>query len=85
MGKESHDKLRRVQDLLRREIPSGDAGKIFERALDLLLERVEKARLGVPSKAAVTPPKAATSRSIRPSWTGALRDGLAAAETAPCR
>jgi hypothetical protein len=66
MGKESHDKLRRVQDLLRREIPSGDAGKIFERALDLLLERVEKARLGVPSKAAVTPPKAATSRSIRP-------------------
>jgi hypothetical protein len=66
MGKESHDKLRRVQDLLRREIPSGDAGLIFERALDLLLEKVEKAKLGVPSKAAVTPPKAAPSRSIRP-------------------
>jgi hypothetical protein len=48
MGQESHDKLRRVQDLLRREIPSGDAGKIFERALDLLLEKVEKAKLGVP-------------------------------------
>ena len=65
MGKESHDKLRRLQDLLRREIPRGDAGLIFERALDLLLEKVEKAKLGVPSKAAATP-KAAPSRSIRP-------------------
>jgi len=65
MGKESHEKLRRVQDLLRREIPSGDAGKIFERALDLLLEKVEKAKLGVPSKAAATP-KSAPPRSIRP-------------------
>jgi hypothetical protein len=73
MGKESHDKLRRVQDHLRREIPSGDAGLIFERALDLLLEKVEKAKLGVPAKAAaphgkaaVTPPPDAPSRSIRP-------------------
>ena len=64
MGQESHEKLRRVQDLLRREIPSGDAGKIFERALDLLLEKVEKAKLGVPSKAAATP-KSAPPRSIR--------------------
>ena len=61
MGKASHDKLRRLQDLLRREIPRGDAGLIFERALDLLLEKVEKGKLGVPSKAA--PPKAAPSRS----------------------
>ena len=73
MGKKSHEKLRRVQDLLRREIPSGDAGLIFERALDLLLEKVEKAKLGVPAKAAAshgkaaaTSPKAAPSRSIRP-------------------
>ena len=29
IGKESRDKLRRVQDLLRREIPNGDAGLIF--------------------------------------------------------
>ena len=66
IGKESHEKLRRVQDLLRREIPSGDAGLIFERALDLLLEKAEKAKLGVNAKAAVTPLKTATSRSIRP-------------------
>ena len=46
IGKESHDKLRRVQALLRREIPNGDPGAIFDRAIALLLERVEKEKLG---------------------------------------
>jgi 5-methylcytosine-specific restriction endonuclease McrA len=49
-GKESHDKLRRVQALLRREIPDGDPGAIFDRALTLLLEKVEKAKLGAAAK-----------------------------------
>jgi hypothetical protein len=39
IGKEGHDKLRRVQALLRREIPDGDPGVIFDRAIALLLER----------------------------------------------
>jgi hypothetical protein len=42
IGKESHDKLRRVQALLRREIQDGDPGAIFDRAIGLLLERVER-------------------------------------------
>jgi hypothetical protein len=46
IGKESHDKLRRVQTLLRREIPDSDPGAIFDRALTLLLEKVEKTKLG---------------------------------------
>jgi hypothetical protein len=50
VGKASHDKLRRLQDLLRREIPSGDAGMIFERALDLLLDKIESAKLGLPRR-----------------------------------
>jgi hypothetical protein len=50
IGKESHDKLRRVQALLRREIPDGDPGAIFERAVSLLLEKVEKAKLGAALK-----------------------------------
>ena len=33
IGRESHDKLRRVQALLRREIPDGDPGAIFDRAI----------------------------------------------------
>jgi hypothetical protein len=59
IGKESHDKLRRVQALLRREIPGGDPGAIFDRAIALLLERVEKEKLG-----AATKPRA--PRAIRP-------------------
>jgi len=50
IGKENHDKLRRVQALLRREIPDGDPAAIFDRALSLLLEKVEKAKLGAAAK-----------------------------------
>jgi hypothetical protein len=49
-GKESHDKLRRLQTLLRREIPSGDPAAIVDRALTLLLEKVEKAKLGAAAR-----------------------------------
>jgi hypothetical protein len=65
IGKESHEKLRRVQALLRREIPDGDPGAIFDRALTLLLEKVEKAKLG-----AATKPR---PRSIRPGADRELR------------
>jgi hypothetical protein len=71
IGQESHDKLRRVQALLRREVPSGDAGEIFERALDLLLEKVEKEKLGAtarpghPTSEARPAPRAYENR-IRP-------------------
>jgi hypothetical protein len=50
IGRESHDRLRRLQALLRREIPSGDPGAIFDRAVALLLEQVEKAKLGATTK-----------------------------------
>ena len=59
LGKEGHDKLRRIQTLLRREIPDGDPGAIFDRALTLLLEKIEKAKRGAAAK-----PRA--SRSVRP-------------------
>ena len=58
IGKESHDRLRRLQALLRREIPDGDAGQIVERALADFLEKVEKAKF------------AATSRPSRPIRRG---------------
>jgi hypothetical protein len=59
IGEESHDKLRRVQALLRREIPDGDPGAIFDRAITLLLHKVEREKLG-----AATRPRA--PRAIRP-------------------
>jgi 5-methylcytosine-specific restriction endonuclease McrA len=50
IGKESHDKLRRLQTLLRREIPDGDPAAIVDRALTLLLERVERKKLAASAK-----------------------------------
>jgi hypothetical protein len=50
VSKETHDKLRRVQDLLCREIPDGDPAAIFDRALDLLLHDVEKKKLAATNK-----------------------------------
>jgi hypothetical protein len=50
IGPQTHEKLRRVQALLRREIPDGDPAAIFDRALSLLLERVEKAKLGAVAR-----------------------------------
>src|SRR5439155_26764603 len=59
IGPETHEKLRRAQALLRREIPDGDPGSIFDRALTLLLERVENKKLGAAARP--RPPQ-----SIRP-------------------
>jgi hypothetical protein len=56
IGQEAHEKLRRLQSLLRREIPDGDPSAIFDRALTVLLEKVEKTKLGT----------SATPRPARP-------------------
>jgi hypothetical protein len=53
ISKETHDKLRHVQDLLCNEVPDGDPAAIFDRALDALLHEVEKKKL-----AATTAPRA---------------------------
>ncbi len=50
VSKETHDKLRHVQDLLCREIPNGDPAAIFDRALDLLVHEVEKKKLAATTK-----------------------------------
>jgi hypothetical protein len=56
VGQETHDKLRRLQDLLRREIPSGDPAVIVDRALSLLLDKVEKAKWGAAASPRPAPP-----------------------------
>ena len=47
---ETHDKLRRVQDLLRHSIPDGDPAAIFDRALTLLLSDLERAKLAATAR-----------------------------------
>lgn len=45
ISRETHDKLRRVQDLLRHAVPTGDLAIIFERALGLLIAELERTKL----------------------------------------
>jgi 5-methylcytosine-specific restriction endonuclease McrA len=59
IGSEAHEQFRRLQALLRREIPSGDPGLIFEQSIGVLLEKVERYKLGRAAK----PRKAAAIRS----------------------
>jgi hypothetical protein len=54
ISRETHEKLRSVQALGRHLIPSGDPAEIFDRALTLLLQDLERRRC-----AAVTSPRAA--------------------------
>jgi 5-methylcytosine-specific restriction endonuclease McrA len=76
ISRETHEKLRRVQDLLRHSIPNGDPAAIFDRALTLLLENLSR------TKVAATPrPRSgkaiATSRYIPAAVRRAVwrRDG----------
>lgn len=58
IDRETHDKLRRVQDLMRHVNPIGDAAVIFDRALTLLLEDLERRKI-----AATARPRAARAAS----------------------
>jgi hypothetical protein len=65
VGQETHDMLRRLQDLLRREIPSGDPAAIVDRAFRVLLAEVEKAKCG--AAAAPRPSTSIRSGTDRPA------------------
>jgi hypothetical protein len=56
VGEETEDQLRRLQDLLRGEIPDGDPGVIFARALPLLLREVEKRKFAATANPRAVPP-----------------------------
>jgi hypothetical protein len=50
VSRDTHDKLRKVQDLLRHSIPSGDPAAIFDRALTVLLADLERAKLAATAR-----------------------------------
>lgn len=50
LSAEGHEKLRRAQDLLRHVIPNGDPAAVFERALTLLVEDLERKKLALTSR-----------------------------------
>src|ERR687897_2657830 len=50
VSRETHDKLRRVQDLMRHTIPDGDPAAIFDRALTVLLAELSRTKLAVTDR-----------------------------------
>jgi hypothetical protein len=69
MSKETHDKLRRVQDLMRHTNPNGDPAVIFDRAITMLLNSLEKAKLGATDHPRTSAP-ASSVTSGKPAGCG---------------
>jgi 5-methylcytosine-specific restriction endonuclease McrA len=50
IGQETHDKLRRAQDLLAHAVPSGEVAQVLDRALNALLRQLESRKCGATSR-----------------------------------
>jgi hypothetical protein len=50
VSRQTRDKLRRAQDLLRHAVPTGDPAIIFDRALTLLLTQLERSKTGATDR-----------------------------------
>ena len=77
VSKETHDKLRHLQDLLCREVPDGDPAVIFDRAVDALTLEVERKKRAATARPQAPRPAKSESRRIpahvaRTAWK---RDG----------
>ena len=60
----TRDKIGELQALLRHQIPDADLGKIFDRALDLLLEETRRKRFAVTSRPRQRRKSEASSRYV---------------------
>ena len=77
VSRETHDKFRRAQALLRHVVPSGDAAEIFDRALTLLVDQLERQRFAQTERVRATTPSPGRSRHIPAAVRRAVwrRDG----------
>ena len=73
VSKETHDKLRRVQDLLRHSVPNGDPAVIFDKAVSLLLTALERTKVAAIDR----PRRTASDRGgLAPHSGGGQANGL---------
>ena len=64
MSNETHEKLRRVQDMMRHTIPNGDPSAIFDRALTVLLRELERRKCAAAKRPRTTAAASTVSRHI---------------------
>jgi 5-methylcytosine-specific restriction endonuclease McrA len=74
ISREAHDALRRVQALARHSVPSGDPAVLFERAITLLLQHLERQQFGSVRRPRASETASAHSRHVpaairRAVWT----------------
>ena len=77
VGRDTYDKLRRVQDLMRHSVQNGDPAVVFDRALTALLAELEKAKIASATRPRAGARPVSNSRHIpasvkRETWK---RDG----------
>lgn len=77
MSRETHDRLRRAQELMRHRVPNGDPAAIVERALALLVEHLERTKHAATKRPRRSRARSTASRHIpaavrRAVW---MRDG----------
>jgi hypothetical protein len=58
----THDKLRHAQALLSHAVPARDVAQLLDRALDALIEKIEKRKLGVASRSRGAKPTSSRPR-----------------------
>ena len=77
MTRETHDRLRRAQALLRHAVPTGDTAAVLDRALALLVEHLERRRFAETSHPRVARSGRAQGRHIPAAVRRAVwrRDG----------
>jgi hypothetical protein len=80
VSKDTHDKLRRAQDLMRHRVPNGDPAVIFDRALSALITELERTRFG----AAKRPRAAAAVSSVSRHIPAAVRRAVWARDAGQC-
>jgi hypothetical protein len=64
VSRETRDKLRRVQDLMRHQVPDGDPAVILDRALTLLLQDLERRKLAESKRPRPARPSKPGSRHV---------------------
>jgi hypothetical protein len=77
VSRETYEKLRQVQDLLRHTVPNGDPAVIFEKALTLLLAELQQTKFAAASRPRPSRGTDMASRSIPASVRRSVwqRDG----------
>jgi hypothetical protein len=85
ISRDTYDKLRQIQDLLRHRIPYGDIASVFDRAITVLLTELHKAKHGLVARPLTGHARQPRGRHIpaavkREVWT---RDGGQCAYVGP--